>query len=79
MRDYALNRAIAAESIGTSFFSLFRNWRARCQMAALAKCDDKLLEELGIRRDEVQWAARLPLSQNPQLALEGCAFMRTRH
>jgi hypothetical protein len=79
MRDYALNRAIAAESIGTSFFTLFCNWRARRQMAALAMCDDKLLQERGILRDEVQWAMRLPLSQNSQLALEGRAFMRARH
>ena len=79
MRDYALNRAMAAESIGTSFFTLFRNWRVRRQMAALAKCDDKLLQELGIIRDEVLWATRLPLSQNSQLALEECAFMRARH
>ena len=79
MRDYALNRAIAAESIGTSLFTLFRNWRVRRQVAALAKCDDKSLEELGFIRDEVLWAIRLPLSQNSQLALEGCAFMRVRH
>ena len=79
MRDYALNRAMAAESIGTSFFTLFRNWRARRQMATLAKCDDRLLKDLGILRGEVLWAARLPLSQNPQLALEGRAFMRARN
>jgi uncharacterized protein YjiS (DUF1127 family) len=79
MRDYALNRAISAESIGTSLFTLFRNWQARRQMAALAKCDDRLLEELGISRGEVLWAARLPLSRNPRLALEECAFLRARH
>jgi uncharacterized protein YjiS (DUF1127 family) len=79
MRDYALNRAMATESIGTSIITLFRNWRARRQMAALAKCDDKLLQDLGILRDEVLWAMRLPLSQNPRLALEECAFMRARH
>jgi hypothetical protein len=79
MRDYALNRAIAAESIGTSFLTLFRNWRARRQVAVLAKCDNRHLKELGVLRDEVLWAMRLPLSQNSQLALEACAFMRERH
>jgi uncharacterized protein YjiS (DUF1127 family) len=78
MRDYALNRAMAAECIGTSFFTMFRNWRARSEMAKLANCDDQILRDLGISRDEVRWAARLPLSQNPRLALEGCAFMRAR-
>jgi uncharacterized protein YjiS (DUF1127 family) len=76
MRDYALNRALAAERIGTSFFTLYRNWCARRQMAAL---DDKLLHDLGILRDEMLWATRLPLSQNSQLAVEGCAFTRARH
>jgi len=79
MRDYALNRAMAAESIGTSLISLFRNWRARSEMAKLANCDDKLLLDLGIQRDDVRWALRLPLSQNPRLALEERAFLRTRH
>ena len=76
MRDYALNRALAAEGVGTSFFTLYRNWRARRQMAAL---DDKLLHDLGILRDEMLWATRSPLSQNSQLAVEGCAFTRARH
>jgi hypothetical protein len=79
MKDYALNRGMAAESIGTSLFTLFCNWRVRRQVAALAKCNDKSLEELGFNRDKVLWAIRLPLSQNSQLALEGCAFMRARH
>ncbi len=79
MRDYALNRAMAAESIGTSIFTLFRNWQARSEMAKLANCDDQILQDLGILRDEVRWALRLPLSQNPRLALELCAFMRARH
>jgi uncharacterized protein YjiS (DUF1127 family) len=79
MRDYALNRAMASESIGASIMTLFRNWRARSEMAKLANCDDQILKDLGIRRDEVRWALRLPLSQNPRLALEERAFIRSRH
>ena len=70
---------MAAESIGTSLLNLFRNWRARSEVAMLADCDDRILQDLGIRRDEVLWAARLPLSQNPRLALEERAFLRARH
>ena len=33
----------------------------------------------GVLREEVQWAMRLPLSQNSQLALEERAFMRARN
>jgi hypothetical protein len=79
MRDYALNRAMSSESIGTSIVSLFRNWRARSKMAKLATCDEQILKDLGVRRDEVRWALRLPLSQNPRLALEERAFIRSRH
>ena len=79
MRDYALNHALATESIGTSLLTLFRNWRARRQIVKLVKCDDRLLKDLGILRGEVLWVVGLPLSQNPRLALEECAFMRARH
>ena len=78
MRDYALNRAMAAESIGASLLTLFQNWRAWSEMAKFANYDDQILGDLGIIRDEVRWALRLPLSQNPRLALEECAFTRAR-
>lgn len=78
MREFALNRAQSVESIGGSLVTLYGNWRARCQTAKLATCDDQLLRKLAITRDEVQWALRLPLSQNSRLALEERAFMRTR-
>ncbi len=78
MRDYALNRAMAADSIGTSLISLFRNWRERRQMAKLETCEDHILRGLGITRDDIRWAMRLPLGQNPALALEDRTFRRSR-
>ena len=78
MRDYALNRAMAAESIGTSLLTLYRNWRARRRIEKLASSGDAILRELGFTRDDVQWAMRLPLGRNPMLALEERAFRLSR-
>ena len=55
-----------------------RNWKAKRRIAALANFDDYMLRDIGITRDEVQWAAGLPLTVNAALALEERAFRR-RH
>lgn len=78
MRDYALNRAMAAENIGASLLAPYRNWRARCRIEKLANGNDEILKDLGITRDDVQWAMRLPLGRNPMLALEDRAFRQSR-
>lgn len=75
MRDYALNRAMAAESIGTSFYALFRNWRARRQMAVLAKCDDKHLQELGIIRTWIR--GKLDAIRQKQIVKREITYLRT--
>ncbi|MBC8038635.1 MAG: hypothetical protein H7X89_15615 [Rhizobiales bacterium] len=78
MRDYALNRAMAAESLGMSPLTLFRNWKARREMAKLANCDGEVLRSLAVTRDDVRWAMGLPLSRDPRLALEDRVFRRSR-
>jgi hypothetical protein len=71
MRDYALNRAVSfGEAGGTLVSRLVRNWRARRSVARLKEFDDYLLRDIGVRRDEVEWAAGLPLTVNAALALE---------
>ena len=76
MRDYALNHALATESIGTSLLTLFRNWQARRELARLKYSNNPALK--GITEDEIQWALRLPLRDNPRLALENLRFQRSR-
>jgi hypothetical protein len=76
MRDYALNHALATESIGTSLLTIFRNWRARRELAMLKYSNDPILK--GITEDDLQWALRLPLRDNPRLALENLRFRRSR-
>ncbi len=80
MRDYALNRAISLEEgHGYSLVSrIWRNWQARRRVADLATYDDYMLNDIGITRDEVEWAAGLPLTVNAALALEERSFRR-RH
>ncbi|MEP7173585.1 MAG: DUF1127 domain-containing protein [Aestuariivirga sp.] len=80
MRDYAMNQALSRGEYGIVYFlrRVTRNWKAKRRIAALANFDDYMLRDIGITRDEVQWAAGLPLTVNAALALEERAFRR-RH
>ncbi len=80
MRDYALNQAISTGEYGVVSFArrLVRNWKAKRRIAALGNFDDYMLQDIGITRDEVQWAVGLPLTVNAAVALEERAFRR-RH
>jgi hypothetical protein len=78
MRDYALNQALATESIGTSLLTLFRNWQARRDLAKLEYSNDHVLKGMGITQNDVRWALQLPLRDNPKLALENLCFRRSR-
>ena len=80
MRDYVLNQAMSqGEYRIVSFLRrVTRNWKAKRRIAALADFDDYMLRDIGITRDEVQWAAGLPLTVNAAVALEERAFRR-RH
>jgi len=55
---------------------LFHNWRARGAIKALADHDDNMLRDIGITRDEISWAAKLPLTINSAIALNDRALRR---
>jgi uncharacterized protein YjiS (DUF1127 family) len=78
MRNYILNQAISQEEFGLVPFlrRTARNWKAKRRIAALVNFDDYMLRDIGITRDEVQWAAGLPLTVNAAVALEERAFRR---
>jgi uncharacterized protein YjiS (DUF1127 family) len=79
MRDYALSRAESLGEIGVPWLSrLYRNWKTRTRVARLEHYDDFLLADIGVTRDEVRWAAALPLNVNAALALEDRAFRRRK-
>ena len=81
MRDYVLNQAISQGEFGLVSFlrRVARNWKAKRRIAALGNFDDYMLQDIGITRDEVQWAAGLPLTVNAAVALEERAFRRRRN
>jgi uncharacterized protein YjiS (DUF1127 family) len=81
MRDYVMNRATSLEEgNGFSLISrVWRNWQARKRIVSLNSYDDYMLKDIGVTRDEIQWAAGLPLTVNAALALEERAFHRRRH
>jgi uncharacterized protein YjiS (DUF1127 family) len=81
MREYALHRAESLGEFGIVSFArrLVRNWKAKRRIVALGNFDDYLLQDIGITRDEVQWAAGLPLTVNAAVALEERAFRRRKN
>jgi uncharacterized protein YjiS (DUF1127 family) len=77
MRDYALNRAISlGELDGFSLTKLARNWTARRAVGRLRDLDEHMLADIGVGREEIEWAAGLPLTMNAALALEEKARQR---
>jgi uncharacterized protein YjiS (DUF1127 family) len=80
MRDYVLNQAISQGEYGivSLLRRVSRNWKTKRRIAALSDFDDYMLRDIGVTRDEIQWAAGLPLTVNAAVALEERAFRR-RH
>ena len=73
-RAEALGEHPASGNLGL----LIRHWRARRAVRAMLDWDERLLSDVGVERDEVRWAASLPLSVNAALALEDRALRRAR-
>ena len=69
---------IRPAAAGFSLATLLRNWRARSKVRALHDLDDRMLADIGVRRDEVIWASHLPLTANAALQLEEAAFRRRK-
>ena len=42
----------------------YKNWLARRQVRSLASYETRMLNDMGVTRDEVLWASRLPLNIN---------------
>lgn len=78
MRQYALHQAMALEQAqGQSIFAkAFRNWKARRQVTRLQDLDDHILYDIGVTREDIAWAAGLPLADNAAQFLERRATQR---
>jgi uncharacterized protein YjiS (DUF1127 family) len=81
LRNYALNRALSLEinPLASSLRNLWRNIVVKRNVTRLSDLDDHMLKDIGVTREEVEWAASLPLTTNAALALEERAFKRRRY
>ena len=72
MTEYLESRAHSAGGFGGEgiLLRLWSNWRARKEVARLNRLDDHILKDIGLRREDISWAANQPLNVNAALALE---------
>jgi uncharacterized protein YjiS (DUF1127 family) len=80
MHEYFEDRAGALGEVA-SFFNLgtlWRHWQAHRSVKHLASLDDHVLRDIGLTRSDVEWAERVPLTQNAVLALEDRIHRRRR-
>jgi uncharacterized protein YjiS (DUF1127 family) len=71
MREYALYQAQQSDQLSGHglLAQLWRNWKAKRAVRRLQDLDDHLLKDIGVTRDEINWASQLPLSVHAALAL----------
>jgi uncharacterized protein YjiS (DUF1127 family) len=74
VREQIMGRKVRRFDVAT----LWRNWKARRQITKLQDCGDATLNDIGVTRDELSWASRLPLTVNAALALEDRAYRRRK-
>ena len=58
--------------------AIYRNWKARRQVKKRQDRDDRILDDIGVTRDEIAWASHLPLSVNASEELERTAYHRRK-
>ena len=63
-----------AESI-SGIRNAFRAWQNRRRLSKLKDLDDHLLADVGLTRDDLDWALHLPFAVNPVIELQ----RRARH
>ncbi len=80
MTDHVITRRdVVSASLAGRVQQFIRHWQARRKVRELQELDDRMLADIGVRRDEVQWASQLPLSVNAAVELEAASFHRRRH
>jgi uncharacterized protein YjiS (DUF1127 family) len=54
----------AARSAYPIVLRLLRNWRFRRRLTKLTNLNNRLLQDIGLRRDDLDWALNRPLTVN---------------
>ena len=80
MNDYAHHQAHVSGSLeGEGILSrLIANFQARRTVKKLIQMDDYILRDMGVTRDEINWAASQPFYINAANALEDRSSTRRR-
>ena len=61
-----------------TFGAIYHNWKSRRAVAKLLDREDRILDDIGVTRDEIAWASHLPLSHNAACELERVAYRRRK-
>jgi uncharacterized protein YjiS (DUF1127 family) len=87
-QHYAVSRAggidlqipTTVTRIANTLLKTFRNWQQRridrLAFEHLLELDDRMLSDIGVKREDVIWASKLPLSQNASEALSTIARLK---
>ncbi len=79
MREYALNQALSNGSHALATLGrVASNWLKRRKLHRLEELDDHILDDIGLTRDELTRALRLPLVVNPLQELDRLSYARRR-
>lgn len=72
MRDYALERALNRDSAHAfpTLRRLFANWFRRRSLRRVEELDDHILRDIGVSRDDLRAALRMPLEVDPYQELQ---------
>lgn len=62
--------------MGPKLHDFIRSLQRRWQLYRMQSLEDHLLDDIGVTREELEWAIRLPLSTNAALALRERAARR---
>ncbi|MGI9481927.1 MAG: DUF1127 domain-containing protein [Hyphomicrobiales bacterium] len=54
------------------------NWQVRRKIRALGDLEDRMLQDIGVTRDDIYWASRLPTAMNSAHELERASQLRRR-
>ncbi len=80
MNDYAYHQAQVSGSLeGEGIISrLIHNYQARRTVKQLIQMDDYILRDMGVTREEINWAASQPFYMNAANLLEDRSSTRRR-
>lgn len=72
------HRRVGTQAYFGAVVKFWRDLTRRRRFKRLMSLDDRMLDDIGLNRDEVLWAASLPLSDNASLLAHHKARIRRR-